>query len=88
MIVRAFLAIINKLIEVVLAILPDIPVLPVFVGTSLAWMGSIMTSGAGMVRYVLGDVVYLAALDYIVISNGVKVFMFVFGLIKKWILLR
>lgn len=88
MIVKAFMAIINAIIDVVMAILPDIPVLPSFVGESLHFMGQLMTGSAGMIRYVLGDIVYLGALDYIIITNSIKIFMTIFGWIKKWILLR
>lgn len=82
------MAILNAVISAVMNILPNIPGLPLFVGQSLNFMGEIMVSGAGMVRYMLGDAVYLAALDYIVVTNGIKVFMTVISFIKKWILLR
>ena len=65
MIVKAVMAIVNAISNIVFSLLPDIPVLPAFIGESLNFMGNIMTSGAGIIKYILGDVIYNAALDYI-----------------------
>lgn len=88
MIAKAFMAILNAITSFVMSIIPDIPVLPSFVVTSLTFMTDLMVGAAGMVKYVLGDLVYAAALDYIVLLFTYKIFLRLFQIIKEYILLR
>lgn len=88
MIVKAFIAIISKIADVIFALLPDVPVVPAFVVTSLTFMSDLMIGAAGMIKYILGSTVYNAALDYIVLIMGYKLFLKVFYFVKNIILMR
>ena len=88
MIVKAFLAIINAITNVVFSIIPAIPVFPSFVGESLNWFSTFAIQGAGIFKYILGELVYNALLDYIVLVLGFKLFLVVFNFIKKYVLMK
>lgn len=88
MIAKAFMAILNAITSFVMSIIPDIPVIPSFVVTSLTFMTDLMVGSAGMIKYVLGDLVYSAALDYIVLLFTYKIFIRLFQIIKEYILMR
>lgn len=88
MIVKAFLAIIKAITDVVFSIIPAIPVFPSFVGDSLNWFSSFAIQGAGIFKYILGDFVYSALIDYVVLVLGFKLFLVVFNFIKKYVLMK
>lgn len=88
MIVKAFLAIIGAIVDVVFTIFPNIPVFPDFVGESLNWFSTYAIQGASIFRYILGDFVYSALIDYVVLVLGFKLFLIVFNFIKKYVLMK
>lgn len=88
MIVKAFLAIIKAITDVVFSIIPAIPVLPPFVHESLNWFSTYAIQGASIFRYILGDLVYSALIDYVVLVLGFKLFLIVFNFIKKYVLMK
>ena len=88
MIVKAFLAIIRAIVDVVFTVIPVIPVFPPFVGESLNWFSSFAIQGAGIFKYILGDLVYSALIDYVVLVLGFKLFLVVFNFIKKYVLMK
>ncbi len=88
MIVKAVFAIINAITDFVFSIFPSIPVLPTFVISSFTFMTDLMVGAAGMIKYMLGDLVYNAALDYIVLLFTFKMFIKVFQFIKEYLLLK
>ena len=85
MIVKAFLAIIKAITDVVFSIIPAIPVFPSFVGESLNWFSTYAIQGASIFRY---NLVYLALIDYVVLVLGFKCFLILFNFIKKYVLMK
>ena len=88
MIVKAFLAIIKAISDVVFSLIPAIPVLPPFVAESLNWFSTYAIQGASIFRYILGDLVYSALIDYFVLVFSFKLFLIIFNFIKKYVLMK
>lgn len=88
MIVKAVLALIQYLADFIFSLIPAIPVLPEFVGQALAYMSQLMVSGAGILKWLVTPVVYNACLDYIALQYGFKLFLVIFNLIKKFVLMK
>ena len=88
MIVKAVLAIIGYIADFVFSLLPGIPVLPEFIGQALSYASSLMVQAAGLICWFVTPTVYAACLDFLVLLYGWKLFATIFGLIKKYILMR
>ena len=88
MIVKAFLAILGFVADFIFSLIPDLPLLPSFVGQALSFMQQIMVSGAGIIRWLVTDSVYLACIDFIVLLYTWKIFLTIFNIVKKFILMR
>lgn len=88
MIVKAVLALIQYLADFIFSLIPAIPVLPPFVGQALAFVSNLMVGAAGILKWLVTDLVYNACIDFIVLQYGFKLFLVIFNLIKRFVLMK
>lgn len=88
MIVNAILSIIEALVNAIMSILPGLPTLPPEIVSAMNWINSYIIQGAGIIRYLLGDVIYLATIDFFIGLYTYKLFLVIFNFVKKYVLMR
>lgn len=86
MIVDALLALIKAIMDFILGLLPSLPPFPAFVANGLDFMMGLITQGAGILCYIMGETLFHLYLDTVLAFLGVFITAYIVKGIKNLIL--